>query len=133
MEIFDKTMKVLERKMDLAFKRHSVLAGNVANYSTPGYKARELDFSGELTRMIGSEKEQIVKTNPTHLSDYGPARSAHIVLDPTGAVGADGNNVDLDTQMGKLSANARSYTGAANLLQMKLRIFRLLSRSGGGV
>ena len=59
MKLFDKTFDVLEKSMDLHFKRHSVLASNVANSETPGYKAREIDFAGELERALGESKEDL--------------------------------------------------------------------------
>ena len=133
MDIFDKTMSVLERQMDLRFKRHVTLAGNVANNETPNFRAREVDFAGELKRIIHDGEGKLNKTNPKHLNGTGMNRGSHIIYDDSGAVGSDGNNVDLDIQMGKMSSNARSYTGAASLLQMKIRIFRLLSRGRGGI
>lgn len=132
MNVFDKTMSVLERQMDLRFKRHVVLSGNVANNETPNYRAREVDFAGELQRVIHGDTGKLEKTNAKHMEVSGPKKGSHVIYDNSGAVGANGNNVDLDIAMGKLSSNARAYTGAASLLQMKLRIFRLISSSRGG-
>ena len=137
MEIFDKTMSALERRMDLHFKRHVILGGNVANVNTPNYRARELDFAGELQKAVGGDQSKLKTTHSKHLELSGLAGNvkgdaSHLIVDNSGAVGADGNNVDLDMQMGKISSNSRGYTGSVNLLQIKLRIFRLLSRAGGG-
>jgi len=71
------------------------------------------------------------KTNPKHM-DLSSAQGAHVVLDHSMAVGADGNNVDLDRTVGRLSTNASAYTGTATLLQMKLRILRMAARGRGG-
>ena len=131
MNIFDKTMSALEKQMDLRFKRHVVLSGNIANNETPKYRAREVDFAGELSRVLTDGKGTLRKTDEKHFNLGGHNKSSHVVFDESGAVNADGNNVDLDIQMGKLSSNARAYSGATNLLQMKLRIFRLISNSRG--
>ena len=131
MKLFNNTFDILERSMDVRFKRHSLLSSNVANSETPGYKARELDFAGELERVLGSGPQTLEKTNPGHL-DLSSGSMAHVVLDETGAVGADGNNVDLDIAMGKLSDNARGYQSAAGWLGVEMRLLKNIARGRGG-
>lgn len=131
MELFDKTFNALEKKLDLNFKRHVVLSGNIANSETPNFRAREVDFAGELDKALGEHKEVIAKTHPGHM-DLHSYQGAHIVPDNSTAVGANGNNVDLDIATGKLSSNARSYQNATNLLMIKLRILRMAARGRGG-
>ena len=132
MKIFDNVFSALEKSMDIRYKRHAVLTGNVANADTPGYHAREVDFAGELNRVIhGSGPEALVKTNPRHM-DTSTDSAAHTILDESGAIGADGNNVDLDIQLGKVSSNSRSYQSALSLYDMKLRLLRLAARPRTG-
>ncbi len=130
MKLFGPTCSLIERAMDLRMKRHIVLSGNVANSETPNYRARELNFAGELSRHLDSERETLIRTNPHHI-DTSIDGEAGIVLDDRGAVGADGNNVDLDISMGKLSENARAYQGAANYMNMQLRQIRAATRGEG--
>lgn len=132
MEIFDKTFSALEKKMDLHFRRHVTLAGNIANSETPNFRAREVDFAGELEKALGEKKEVLVKTHPQHM-DLSSHEGAHVVFDNSTPVGADGNNVDLDIATGKLSSNAREYSGAANLMMIKLRILRMAAMGRGGI
>ncbi|HQH27400.1 MAG TPA: flagellar basal body rod protein FlgB, partial [Oligoflexia bacterium] len=95
MDLFDNTLKALERSLDLYYKRHQILASNAANSETPKYQARELDFAGELDKALGNAAEPLVKTNPLHM-DLTTSEGPRILPDNTGAVGADGNNVDID-------------------------------------
>ena len=132
MKIFDKTIDVLQRSMDLSAKRHALISSNVANSETPGYRSRELDFGGELTRMIQSQSE-IVKTNPMHMDLAESDSQAHTVYDQVGAVGADGNNVDMDIEVGKMSENMRRYDSAANYIGLKLRMLKEAARGPQGV
>lgn len=132
MDLFDKSFLGLEKAMDVRYKRHLTLAGNVANNDTPNYRAREVDFAGELKRAFDDDKSDAMKKTHTGHMDVGGENTSHLIYDNVGAVGADGNNVDLDIQMGKLGTNASAYQGAATLLQMKLRILRLVSRGQGG-
>lgn len=135
MKVFDSTFSALNKAMDLRFKRHAVLASNVANSETPNFKGRELDFAGELSRALtyksaSKETEGLVKTNSSHM-DIGGSDGAHVILDRTSQVGADGNNVDLDISMGKISENSRSYNGAATYMALKLQLLKTAVRGGG--
>ena len=134
MKIFnDKSFLMMEKALDLHMKRHTVLTSNVANSETPGYRAREVNFAGELEKIVNGEKSQeLTKTNARHI-DIASDESSHIVFDNSGAVGADGNNVDLDISMGKISNNAQGYNHAVSLLTMKLRLLRDLATGRGGV
>jgi flagellar basal body rod protein FlgB len=64
--------------------------------------------------------------------DLGSGGDAHVINDNSMPVGADGNNVDLDIQMGKLSANSRHYQEALNLLGAQLKFIKA-GISGRGV
>lgn len=132
MKLFDSSFTALERALDVRFKRHTVLTGNIANGETPNYRARELDFAGTLKQALNANNKDLAKTDPGH-QDIGGEGQPFITFDNSGAVGSDGNNVDLDITMGKISENARSYSSAANYLSLKLRLLRMATRDRGGV
>ena len=44
MTIFDRTVRLLQRSLDLRSARQRVIASNLANEETPGYRASELTF-----------------------------------------------------------------------------------------
>lgn len=129
MKLFDSTFLGLEKSLDVRFKRHVLLTSNVANSETPNYRARELDFAGSLEKAMGEDQSALVKTDPKHM-DVGMSQGEHIVYDNSAPMGSDGNNVDLDITMGKVSANARAYENSVNLLSQKLRIIRSFIRKG---
>ncbi len=131
MKLFNSTFDLMEKSMDLRVKRHAVLAGNVANSETPNYRARDLDFAGQLEQALGTKDSEVVKTNPMHL-DLSGTESAHTVADDSGAMGADGNNVDLDLAMGRLSQNSRAYSNAASWLGVQLRLLKTAARGRAG-
>lgn len=131
MELYDKTVTLLEKALELRSKRHALLASNIANSETPNYQSRELDFAGELQKALGSEKGEMARTHSNHLMPIQDG-DAHIVFDQAPTIGADGNNVDSDVQMGKISTNATAYSTAASFLRIKLGLLRLASRSSGG-
>lgn len=131
MKLFDKTLGALETQMTIHLKRHTLLASNVANADTPNYKARELDFAGALDKALDGNTSAVTKTHGRHM-DISSSEAPHVVLDHSMPVGADGNNVDLDIAMARMSQNSGGYTQAANLLQMKLRMLRAAARGRAG-
>lgn len=132
MKLFDPTFQAIEKKLDLSMRRHAVLSSNVANNETPNFIARDLNFSKEIEKALGTNKEELTLTNAKHM-DMTQLTGEHIYKDHSMSVGADGNNVDLDIQMGKLSSNSRDYSGALNLLTVKLKMLKsaAMGRAGG--
>jgi flagellar basal-body rod protein FlgB len=101
----------VERYMDLLSARQKLVASNIANADTPGYKTRDLDFSAELAR----------------LSDGVPARPVEV----TGLrVKNDGNNVSVDREARLLAENAIRFNMASNLLRSQLRMVRTAMQEG---
>lgn len=136
MGLFDTTIGALNRAMDLQLKRHTVLSSNLANADTPNFRARDVDFAGELAatleRGTAGGESRLQLTSPKHIDTNRP-EGAHIVYDNSSAVGADGNNVDIDLATGKISEASRAYQSASNLLGIKLRLLRQIVSGRGGV
>lgn len=128
--IFDRTYPGLVKAMDLTAKRNEAIVSNISNAETPQYRAVDLDFAGELERAFGANTEVMTKTNPKHM-DLVSSSSAHFVSDMSGATKDDGNNVDIDIQMGQLAYNSGRYSGAANLMRKKLAMLKMAIRESG--
>ena len=56
-----KTVDLLSRALDFRSANHSVIAGNLANIDTPGYKPKELSFNKELRKVM--DKRAISQKN----------------------------------------------------------------------
>ena len=95
----------IERYMDLLSARERVVAANIANADTPGYRTQDVDFRSELESRI-----------------HG---SAPAVGEVAGlAVKNDGNNVSLDREARLLAENALRFNIASNLLRSQIRMVR---------
>ena len=127
--LFDKTMKGLERTMDLTWKRNEAISSNIANAETPGYRASDLDFAGELDKAFGQDASPMTKTDNRHM-DVGGAGNSHLIADLSGATKADGNNVDIDIQMGQLDYNRTNYVRSTDFMRRKMRLLVNAIRSG---
>ncbi len=123
-------MPGLERAMDLTYKRNEAIASNIANAETPQYRARDLNFAGELERAFGKSSTPLQATNSKHM-DISTAGAAHMQEDLSGVTKPDGNNVDIDIQMGQLSYNVGKYNSAARMLKKKLGMLKFAIREAG--
>ncbi len=107
--LFDKSLESLKSVMDYRLFRQGVIASNVANVDTPGYKAKDAAFEKEFDSRLRMET-----TNPAHISGSKASAPAYkVVDDPFSRIGNDGNTVDIDREMMKLSQNQLLYTAAA--------------------
>ena len=115
--ILGDTALFLERNMDYAAKRHSLLASNVANIDTPGYVPSDLVFGDAL-----QEKLQLAQPEGAHLDSEAP--DFEQVYDVTTAPGFDGNAVDLDREMAKMAANGQKFAIAGRMISKKIALLR---------
>ncbi len=113
--------QVMERALDGAWARHEVLAENVANSETPGYKRQDLNFLGVLQDALGS-RVSLSTSDTKHLSSTQNA-GFRVVEDRTN-ISADGNGVDIDLEMGEVSSNALYYDAIARQLSSQLSLIK---------
>lgn len=113
----------METALGFHRERHAVLAGNVANLDTPGY--RPLD----LVRAAASDAS-LATTNPGHLGGAGAA-PLQTTFDDGGALqGADGNAVALERELAKIDANRTRYATTAELISRRLGMLRYAAGDG---
>jgi flagellar basal-body rod protein FlgB len=102
MNSFVKTVDILHRAMSANTVRREVIADNVSNATTPGFKRSNVNFESELKRALDTEKQkpavELTRTDPLHFSNYRERdyRDVQIrrVLDYTSTYNNNGNNVD---------------------------------------
>jgi len=130
--IFDKTIALLSRTLDLRAAEHRAIASNIANSETPGYKARDIDFRAALSGAIseGSAQVRLAGTNPLHFSSTAESERINIIERPALDVGFDANTVDIEDEMGRLSGNYMAYNLSARLLRKKFSILMSAIKEG---
>ncbi len=133
MDLFDKTVFLLGKVLDLRASRHEILAGNIANADTPGYQGVEIVFEDELREaLLSARKVALVRTNAKHFPQDLPFRSVVGRIEPTGTlfIGNDRNSVDIEQEMVKLAENSLMYEAAVQILTKKLRGLEEAIREG---
>jgi flagellar basal-body rod protein FlgB len=99
--MLDRLTANLERYMDLLSARQKLVASNLANADTPGYRTQDVDFQTEFAALAGS----------------GPPGA----IEPAGlAEKPDGNNVSVDREARLLAENAIRFNLASTLVRSKL-------------
>jgi flagellar basal-body rod protein FlgB len=117
-------VRTLENALDgLAF-RQSLMAGNIANASTPGFVVRDVDFRGVMARL--DEADPLVATEPGHMDGREPP-----LLDPwQGATKYGGGPPDVKQQMVAVAENGLHYAAVAQALTQQLARYRMAIREG---
>ena len=92
--------------------REGVIAGNVANADTPGYRRRDISFEG----ILDDAQSSLVRTHEQHLPTVsGDPDQARIEMGPRGTR-PDGNGIDLDQELVTAHRNASAFIDQANVL-----------------
>jgi flagellar basal-body rod protein FlgB len=129
---FNQTFQALESAIDITQKRQGVIAGNISNLHTPGYKAKEIDFKAALKSAmdVDSKGTAMSRTDARHLGEMsGPGGTLDIHDDPGTFDGL--NWVGVDNEMKKLMENKLVYQTAVEAMMRKITIIKDTIRDGG--
>jgi flagellar basal-body rod protein FlgB len=130
------TLSVLEQVVNFTEARHGVLAGNIANLDTPGYRSRDLpteEFQTRLKEAIESRSRPPVSTAPYSLSPLSPTASSSLrttdklstVTDTVkGMLRHDDNNSSLEEQVSEIAKNQAQHNLALSLMTAQFRLLR---------
>jgi flagellar basal-body rod protein FlgB len=101
----------LARLLDVTSLRHEVIAQNVANVNTPGFRRQDVQFEEFLSAALGAGKDAAQAT-------------PKVVTDMAAVARNDGNSVDIDMEMGTLTKNSLLYKTYAQILVVQLAQMR---------
>lgn len=114
-----KLFDLADKRLAWAQQRQELLARNIANASTPGWKSRDLK---PFAALLGGATVAPVRTDPAHLAPSRPAAEAVV---PKGEHAPDGNTVKLDEQLMRVAETETTNTMVANIYSKYLGLFRL--------
>ncbi len=117
----------LEQAMTFHRERHSVLAGNVANLDTPGYRSIDLE---EIP--AGTAPGALARTDERHLVSVDGDGARLSFDDSPGGPGLDGNTVELERELAKIDANRVRYGTSTELASRRLALLRYAASDGNG-
>lgn len=128
----------LKTKMDWLGQRQGLLADNVANANTPGYRARDIkpvQFAEVLNSQTGT-RVQVATTHPRHVTGAhatgGVSGGGEVYNTRSMETKRDGNSVVLERELANLADVQMEYTATVNLYRKHVAMLRTaLGRSGG--
>jgi len=103
----------LERYMDLLATRQKLVASNIANAETPGYRTIDINFESEFRSLVAGGQPRVIEVAGLEVNH-------------------DGNNVNLDHQARLLAENGLRFQVAEALLKGQLQAMRQAISGGGG-
>ena len=117
-------LNMLQQKMSWLSDRQTLLARNIANASTPGFKPQDLqetDFSKALEGTQG-----LMTTNSLHIQPRSLlAGGHHTITAPDSQSSPDGNSVVVEEQMLKVSDTQIGYAQAAGIYKKMTGMWRM--------
>lgn len=112
-----------ERRLAWTGRRQAVLAENIANANTSGYKPHDLR---PFTAMLDNANAVApVRTQPNHLADTTAATSPNEVVDRTHTQSPDGNAIALDEQLVKVAETETTHSLVTTIYKKYLGMFSL--------
>jgi flagellar basal-body rod protein FlgB len=114
--------ETMKRRMNYLIARQGIVAGNVANASTPGYISQDLSFAGEVRRAG-------INLDTTHIKHIegqnSSVKSLGKMTYDKSHMREDGNSVKLDEEMLKLNDIQMNYRLITRLYSKHASMHRL--------
>ncbi len=128
--MFSKIYDILGESLNVLSDRQNIIASNVANANTPGYKAKELNFEEVMKSLVPSPSSLPMETTSRKDLSYENIYAAEhngsgfiksfIKNQKNESVSAlDGNTVEIGREMSDMTSNAIRFQAVAGLLSKK--------------
>ena len=114
----------LESSLNYHLDRHGVLASNLTNADTPGYRSKDLTFRDSMT-----EASNLAQTNEGH--NEGMEGGSYEVVQENDPVNPDENGVRLEKEMARLAGNTLRYNQAIELMRKQFGMLKYAASNGG--
>lgn len=129
MKLFESTkIPVLNKALDAYSMRQKVIASNISNINTIGYKSKSVTFEEQMNNVLQS---QTVQPETPTARQINPMASGVLNLDPsvvensstqTNDQNLSGiNNVDIDQEMAELAKNQIRFKFASRIISETFR------------
>ena len=114
---------MFNRFLDASTTQQKVVAENVANIHTTGYKAKDVDFAEILKTKSGDFRNQVKRTDERHLEMGTDSKYNNIKVDEDQSLELDSvqNNVDIDHEMVKSAKNQLFYAATSKIVLGKFK------------
>ena len=115
----DGLLSVHADALRLRARRTTLLAENIANGDTPGYKARDLDFGDALSK-AGAGTLPLARTAAGHIPHAPHGGAARVLYRVPDGPSLDGNTVDKDQEQARFAENAMRYEASLQFAKKRV-------------
>ncbi len=121
---------LMERILDVKLKRHELLANNLANVDTPGYKRRDISFEDVFQQNLNDLL--LTTTNARHIkaNRYSNKFKEKVHYQHDRSFRNDKNNVDIDKEMIEILKNTFGYNIISDQVRNKLKMLHTAISEG---
>jgi flagellar basal-body rod protein FlgB len=116
----DNLMGFHNKALQIRTDRMEVLAGNLANANTPGYKARDIDFQKAMKTAQQSSGHNLTRTHDNHIKGATRSSGELQFRIPNQADTGDGNTVDVQVERNNFLDNGLRYQAGMEFLNGKI-------------
>lgn len=121
---FDNALGIHQYSVGVRERRAEVLASNIANADTPGFKARDFSFKDALASATQGSSFNLSKTSERHISGGRSMASDLQYRIPNQPDTGDGNTVDVQTERTNFMQNSMEYQASLSFLSSKMQTMR---------
>jgi len=114
---FDNALGIHPQALALREKRGELLAANLANADTPGYKARDLNFESVFRQNL-ELTQTMERTHDNHMPTHNILEAQTLYRNPNQA-SLDGNTVEANVEQAKYAENAVQYQASLQFLNSR--------------
>ncbi len=123
---FDSALGVHQQALLVRTARAEILAANIANVDTPGYKAIDIDYKAILQASMDNRRATqnagvLTTTNDRHIQLNSNAVNAEILFRVPNQSSLDGNTVDGQVEKAAFAENAIRHQASLEFLSAKFR------------
>lgn len=129
-DMFD-YIPLLKKQMDSKWLRNEIIANNIANVDTPGFKRSDVLFEELLKSNLEQNRLKLSTTHKGHKSNLSLGSiEPKVYVQSDRVFRNDQNNVDIDKEMVELAKNTLSYNILAEQAQKKFQLLRTAINEG---
>ena len=117
----DNALGMMPQALSLRAERTSILANNIANADTPGFKARDFNFHEVLSNRMQADAEgRLSQTNPQHMGHRSHSGSMDLQYRMPLMASLDDSSVDTQLEQAEFAANSTEFLTAFRLLNGRI-------------
>lgn len=127
----DKLVGFHHKALNIRNDKMEVIAGNLANANTPGYKARDIDFQKAMASARSEREHTLARTHEKHIEGRMQLQGEIEYRIPNQPDTGDGNTVEAQTERNLFLDNGMRYQSSIQFLNGKIKGMKK-AISGGG-